>query len=89
MTALASAGSNIVVASGISDTTRHLFEYRLSSMGIQARFVESGYDDQMKEVIDPNTKAIFAETISTHGLLMSNFEILSQVAHEAGLPLVM
>jgi len=89
ITTLACAGDNIVVASGVSEATRDLFEHRLPSMGINATFIESGFDDHVMEAIDPNTKAIFAESISTYDLLVSNFETLSQVAHRAGLPLVM
>ncbi|TVY59662.1 Homocysteine synthase [Lachnellula suecica] len=88
VTALAQTGENIVVASHLSDTSAQLFKYRLPPSKITARFVESGEIDLVRKAIDENTKAVFVESISSHGLLVADIAALAIVAHEAGVPLV-
>jgi O-acetylhomoserine/O-acetylserine sulfhydrylase len=85
---LAQAGSNIVVASNVSDSSAHQFRYRLPPLDITAQFVESGEIGQLKQAIDENTKGVFVESISNSDLLVSDIEALASLAHEAGVPLI-
>jgi O-acetylhomoserine/O-acetylserine sulfhydrylase len=88
ITALAQAGSNIVVASHVSNASVQLFKYRLPPLGITMRFVESGDVELVKQAIDENTKGVFVESISSAELLVSGIEAFAAVAHEAGVPLI-
>ena len=88
ITALAQAGSNIIVASQVTDASAQLFRYRLPAMGITIRFVESGDMELVKQAIDENTKGVFVESIPSTELLVSDLETIAAVAHEAGVPLV-
>ncbi len=88
ITALAQTGSNIVVASNVSDSSVHQFRYRLPPLGIDARFVKSGQIGHVRQAIDDNTKGIFVESISSKDLLVSDIEALAAVAREAGVPLI-
>lgn len=88
VTALASIGDNIVVASNVSDSTAHQFKDRLPPLGITARFAEHGYIDAVRNLIDENTKAVFVESISSTDLRVANIEALAKVAHDNGVPLV-
>jgi O-acetylhomoserine (thiol)-lyase len=85
---LAERGSNIVVASGISETTDHQFKYRLLPLGITPRFVRGGDAGKLRGAIDKNTKAVFVESISVEGLVVSDIEVVASIAHENGVPLV-
>ncbi|KAE9372224.1 hypothetical protein N431DRAFT_408314 [Stipitochalara longipes BDJ] len=88
ITALAQAGSNIVVASSVSELSANQFRYRLPPLGITAPFVEGGKTDHVERAIDEHTKAVFVESISSTDLLMSDIKALATVAHKAGVPLV-
>lgn len=88
ITALAQAGSNIVVASQVSDATEHQLRYRLQPLGITAKFVESGDIQNVKGAVDENTKGVFVESISSRDLVVSDIESLAGVAHECGVPLI-
>jgi O-acetylhomoserine/O-acetylserine sulfhydrylase len=87
ITALAQAGSNIVVASTVSESSERQFKYRLPPLGITARFV-SGEAGHVEQAIDDHTKAVFVESISSTDLVVSNLNFLADLAHKAGVPLV-
>jgi O-acetylhomoserine/O-acetylserine sulfhydrylase-like pyridoxal-dependent enzyme len=87
ITALASTGDNIIVASQISESSSQQFKYRLSTLGIETRFIESGDVDLIRQAIDENTKGVFVESISSD-LIVSDIKALATVAHEAGVPLI-
>ncbi|TVY13216.1 Homocysteine synthase [Lachnellula arida] len=88
ITALAQAGSNIVVASQVCDGSRNVFRYRLPALGITVRFVESGDVELIGRAIDGDTKGVFVESISSTDLLVSDIAALAAVAHDAGVPLI-
>jgi len=88
ITALAQAGSNIVVASSLSESSSNQLRYRLPPLGITARFVENGKTDHVKRAIDEHTRAVFIESVSSTELLVSDIKDLAAVAHKAGVPLV-
>jgi O-acetylhomoserine/O-acetylserine sulfhydrylase-like pyridoxal-dependent enzyme len=87
-TALAQAGSNIVVASSVSESSANQFRYRLPPLGITARFIENGQINHVEKAIDEHTKAVFVESISSTDLLMSDIKALAAVAQNLGVPLV-
>ncbi|PMD56540.1 homocysteine synthase CysD [Hyaloscypha bicolor E] len=87
-TALAQAGSNIVVASSLSESSANQFRHRLPPLGITARFIENGQINHVEKAIDEHTKAVFVESISSTDLLMSDIKALAAVAHNLGVPLV-
>jgi O-acetylhomoserine/O-acetylserine sulfhydrylase-like pyridoxal-dependent enzyme len=74
---LAQYGSNIVVASNLSEISAHQFKHRLPPLGITARFVESGNVNEVRKSIDHNTKALFVESISTKDLLIADIEAMA------------
>lgn len=86
--ALAQAGNNIVVVSSVSESSEHQFRHRLPPLGITARFVESSLAEHVDNAIDELTKAIFVESVSSYGLVVSDIEHLAAVARKAGVPLV-
>ncbi|KAL3417836.1 O-acetylhomoserine aminocarboxypropyltransferase/cysteine synthase [Phlyctema vagabunda] len=85
---LANAGSNIIVASSISDSSALQFKARLPNMNITARHVEDGDLSRIQELIDENTKAVYIESVSTQDLRVSDIAAIAAVAHQAGIPLV-
>ncbi len=54
----------------------------------QSTFVDPDDIDGFARAITPKTKAIFCESIANPGGIVTDIEALAQVAHDAGLPLI-
>jgi O-acetylhomoserine (thiol)-lyase len=85
---LAHAGDNIVSSQTLYGGTFNLFEYSLPKWGITTRFVDIHNLDQVRAAIDAGTRLVFVETIGNPRLDVPNLEALADIAHEAGVPLV-
>ena len=86
---LAQAGDHIVSSSSIYGGTYNLFKYTLAKLGIETTFVENQDDaDEWARAVRPNTKLFFAETIGNPRINILDIELVSKVAHEAGVPLI-
>lgn len=86
---IAQAGDHIVSSSSIYGGTYNLFKYTLAKLGIETTFVEDQDDaDEWHRAIRPNTKAFFAETIGNPRINILDIALVSSVAHEAGIPLI-
>jgi O-acetylhomoserine (thiol)-lyase len=85
---LARTGDNIVSSQTIYGGTYNLFAYSLPKWGITTRFVDIHNFEQVKNAIDQGTRALFVETIGNPRLDVPNFEKLAEIAHAAGIPLV-
>jgi len=86
---IAQAGDHIVSSSSIYGGTYNLFKFTLAKLGIEVTFVEDQDDlDAWRAAVRPNTKLFFAETIGNPRINVLDIESISQIAHEAGLPLI-
>ncbi|MBR7554009.1 O-acetylhomoserine aminocarboxypropyltransferase/cysteine synthase family protein [Allobacillus sp. GCM10007491] len=85
---VAEVGDEIVSASTLYGGTYNLFATTFPKHGITTRFVDPKDPKNFKEAITPKTKAIFAETIGNPGLNILDIEKVAEIAHEAGVPLI-
>ena len=85
---LAKAGDNIVSSQTLYGGTYNLFAYTLPKWGIRTKFVDIHNLDQVRAAIDAGTRLLFVETIGNPRLDVPNFEALADIAHTAGVPLV-
>src|ERR1700678_4111814 len=86
---LAENGGHIVSSASLYGGTYNLFHYSLPKLGIETTFVENPDDfEEWKAAIRPNTKAFFGETLGNPKGDVLNFEGVSKVAHDHGIPLV-
>jgi len=86
---IAQAGDHIVSSSSIYGGTYNLFKYTLAKLGIDVTFVENQDDaDEWHRAVRPNTKLFFAETIGNPRINILDIELVSKVAHENGVPLI-
>jgi O-acetylhomoserine (thiol)-lyase len=86
---IAQAGDHIVSSSSIYGGTYNLFKYTLAKLGIETTFVENQDDAaEWQRAVRPNTKLFFAETIGNPKINILDIELVSGVAHEAGVPLI-
>jgi len=86
---IAQAGDHIVSSSSIYGGTYNLFKYTLAKLGIETTFVENQDDaEEWAAAVRPNTKLFFAETIGNPRINVLDISLVSTVAHENGLPLI-
>jgi O-acetylhomoserine (thiol)-lyase len=85
---LAGAGDNLVSSQTLYGGTYNLFAYTLPKWGIITRFVDIHNLDAVRAAIDGGTRLLFVETIGNPRLDVPNFEALADIAHSAGIPLV-
>jgi O-acetylhomoserine (thiol)-lyase len=86
---IAQAGDHIVSSSSIYGGTYNLFKYTLKKLGIETTFVEDQDDaEEWAAAVRPNTKLFFAETIGNPKINILDIKLVSDVAHENGVPLI-
>jgi O-acetylhomoserine (thiol)-lyase len=85
---LAGAGDNIVSSQTLYGGTYNLFAYTLPKWGISTTFIDIHNLDAVRAAIDGGTRLLFVETIGNPRLDVPNFEALADIAHSAGIPLV-
>lgn len=86
---IAQAGDHIVSSSSIYGGTYNLFKYTLAKLGIETTFVENQDDaDEWRRAVRPNTKLFFAETIGNPKINILDILLVADVAHSAGVPLI-
>ena len=86
---IAGEGDHIVSSSSIYGGTYNLFKYTLGKLGISVTFVENQDDlDEWRSAVQPNTKLFFGETIGNPKINVFDISGVADVAHEAGIPLI-
>lgn len=85
---LARAGDNLVSSQTLYGGTYNLFAYTLPKWGITTRFVDIHNLDSVRAAIDAGTRLLYVETIGNPRLDVPDFAALANIAHEAGIPLV-
>jgi len=82
-------GGHIVSSASLYGGTYNLFHYTLPKLGIEVTFVPDPDDlDAWRAAVRPNTKAFFGETLGNPKGDVLDFEGVSAIAHEHGVPLV-
>jgi O-acetylhomoserine (thiol)-lyase len=85
---LAGAGSHIVASTALYGGSHNLLHYTLRRFGIETTFVKPRDIDAWRAAIRPNTRLMFGETLGNPGLDVLDIPLVSEIAHDAGLPLL-
>lgn len=85
---IAQAGNNIVTVPQLYGGTYTLFAHQLPSMGIDVRFAESDEPDQLAQLIDDKTVAVYLETIGNPAGNIPDLEAIATMAHAHGVPVI-
>jgi O-acetylhomoserine (thiol)-lyase len=85
---LSQAGDNIVSSQTLYGGTYNLFAYTLPKWGITTTFVDIHNLDSVRAAINDRTRALYVETIGNPRLDVPDFSALAEIAHQAGVPLV-
>ena len=86
--ALASQGEHIVAQKTIYGGTSNLLAHTLPQYGVTATFVDAHDLAQVENAIQPNTKAIYLETLGNPNSDIPDIDAIAAIAHKHGLPLV-
>ena len=82
-------GGHVISSAAIYGGTFNLFDVTLRKMGIDITFISP--DSTYEEIVaasKPNTKAVFAETLSNPALAVLDVEVFAKAAHDIGVPLI-
>ncbi|WP_425469108.1 O-acetylhomoserine aminocarboxypropyltransferase/cysteine synthase family protein [Pseudonocardia hierapolitana] len=84
---LAGAGDHIVAAAGLYGGTITQLDVTLRRFGVDTTFV-AGEAEEFAAAITDRTKLLFAEVVSNPGGQIADIAALADVAHAAGIPLI-
>jgi len=83
------AGGHIISSSNIYGGTFNLLGVTLKKLGIECTFVDAdATEEELNAAFQPNTKAVFGESISNPGGQILDFEKFAHVAHAHGVPFI-
>jgi O-acetylhomoserine (thiol)-lyase len=88
LASLAGSGDHIVASAQLYGGTRTLMEVTLARFGVETTFVAEPEPDAIAAAINPNTKGVYVEVIANPSGMIPDFEGLADVAHAAGVPLI-
>ena len=86
--ALAQAGDHIVAQKTIYGGSYNLLAHTLPQFGVTATFVNAHDLAEVENAIQPNTKAIYLETLGNPNSDIPDIDAIAEIAHKHGLPLV-
>ena len=85
---LMGAGSHIVASTALYGGSQNLQNYTMRRFGIETTFVKPGDLDAWRAAIRPTTRLLFGETVGNPGLDVLDIPAVADVAHSAGVPLL-
>ena len=85
---LMGAGGHIVASRALYGGSHNLLEYTLPRFGVQTSFVDPRDLSAWRAAIRPETRLLFGESLGNPGLDVLNIPAVSEIAHAAGIPLL-
>jgi O-acetylhomoserine (thiol)-lyase len=81
-------GGHIVSSASIYGGSHNMFMHTLPRFGITTTFVDPRDTDGFRKAITPETRLIFGETLGNPGLEIMDLPAVCDIAHEAGIPVM-
>jgi O-acetylhomoserine (thiol)-lyase len=85
---IAGAGYHIVASRSLYGGSHNLLHYTLRRFGIETTFIDPRNLNDWRTAIRPNTRLLYAETLGNPGLDVLDVPAVADIAHAAGLPLL-
>jgi O-acetylhomoserine (thiol)-lyase len=82
------SGDNLVSSASLYGGTYNLFHHTLPQFGIKTTFVDQSDEGNFARAITDRTKCLFVETIGNPKLDTPDFAKIADIAHRAGIPLI-
>ncbi|MCF0141881.1 MAG: O-acetylhomoserine aminocarboxypropyltransferase/cysteine synthase [Parasporobacterium sp.] len=82
-------GDHMIASSSIYGGSFNLFGTTMKKMGIECTFVDQTLPyEELAKYFKPNTKCVFGETLTNPTVNVLDFEKMSKLAHDHGVPLI-
>ena len=88
VSSLLQSGDHLVSSATLYGGTYTQFDTTFRRLGFDTTFVEPDDPENFKSAIKDNTKLVYVETIANPRMNIVDLEAVAQIAHDAGLPLV-
>ena len=86
---IAGAGDHIISSAAIYGGTFNLLDVTMRKLGIDVTFISpESTEEEIIAAAKPNTKCVFAETLSNPSLTVLDIETFANAAHKIGVPLI-
>lgn len=85
---IAGSGDEIVSSTSLYGGTYNLFAITLPKLGVQTKFADIDNIQSFRDAITDKTKAVYIETIGNPKIDVADIQAIADIAHEAGLPLI-
>ncbi len=85
---IAQAGDEIVSSSSLYGGTYTLFNNSLRRLGINTIFIDAADPENFRKAISSRTRFLYAETLGNPKLDVLDIQAVADIAHDAGIPLV-
>ena len=81
-------GGHIVSSGSIYGGSHNMMTHTLPRFGITTTFVDPRDHDAFRAAIRPETRLLFGETLGNPGLEVLDIPVVAEIAHDAGVPLM-
>ena len=82
------AGDHVVAADNLYGGSYNLITHTLYTQGITNTIIDVNNLQLLEESIQPNTKAVYVETLGNPNSDVTNLDAVSEIAHKHGIPLI-
>jgi O-acetylhomoserine (thiol)-lyase len=85
---VARCGDEIVASNNLYGGTFNLLSNTINDFGIKAKFFDPTNPEEIRELINEKTKAVYIESLGNPSGEVLDIEKIAEIAHENGLPLI-
>ena len=86
---ICNAGDHIICSASVYGGTFNLYGTTLKKLGIDCTFVDPDASlEELQKAVQPNTKAVVAETVANPALIVLDIEKFAKLAHDNHMPLI-
>ncbi|MHC4716185.1 MAG: O-acetylhomoserine aminocarboxypropyltransferase/cysteine synthase family protein, partial [Planctomycetota bacterium] len=82
------AGQNFVSSTSLYGGTWTLFTQTFKKLNIEVRFFDPDEPERIRELVDDNTRCVYMESLGNPKNDVPDFEKITGIAHELGLPVL-
>ena len=85
---IAKSGQNIIASKSLYGGTWTLFTQTFKRLGVEVKFFDPDEPQQIKELTDENSRCVYFETIGNPKNDVADFDVITDLAHSLGLPVI-
>jgi O-acetylhomoserine (thiol)-lyase len=85
---IAHSGQNFISSTSLYGGTWTLFTQTLKKLGIEVRFFDPDYPEQISKLVDKNTRLVYLESIGNPKNDVPDFQKITDISHKHDLPVI-